>query len=436
MYIKDFNHNATMIQNGVASNFDAIECLVNYIKDKTIAEDTKLTIADYESGLQIDAKTAYYLKSKAIPSPMGANLSGFETEEKAKEYKKKKGGDIYNWEELKARFDDSKFGAVPHHHHNHFRPDAHAPIGVAGDHLHPQGGLMVSYKAMLMNMSGNLSGSDKIADEEIFNEYMNSPQEMDMVMHMVGVMYAPSDKITLMLMQNFVTNSMDMTHSMTMMDGMKMKEDFSTSSTGFGDLKASVLLALYNSASNSVHLNAGMSLPVGSVTERDNTAMKDNAKLPYPMQLGSGTVDFMLGATYKKSFTSGSIGAQVMGTHRTGNSSEGYQLGDMAEVNIWGAVNLTDMFSLSARVQGAVAEDISGRDRDLMPMMAPPANTANYGHERINGFLGLNMIFDHDSKFNKLRLGVEAGMPIYQHVNGIQMNQKYTVNCGVKYSIL
>jgi nitrous oxide reductase accessory protein NosL len=436
MFIKDLNHNATLTQNGKILNFDAIECLVNYIKEKALTDDAKMTIADYEIGLQVNAESAYYLKSKGIPSPMGANLSGFETEETAREYKKKKGGDIYNWEELKARFDDSKFGAVPHHQHNHFRPDAHAPIGVTGDHLHPHGGLMVTYKAMFMNMDGNLTGSDAIEDEEISKMYMNSPQEMNMVMHMLGVMYAPSNKVTLMLMQNYVSNSMDMIHRMTMADGMKMEEDFTMKSSGLGDLKASVLLALYNSASNSVHLNVGMSVPVGSVNEKGDMPMKDDSKFPYTMQLGSGTVDFNLGATYKKSFTSGSIGAQVMGTHRTGNNSEGYQLGDFAQLNLWGAVNLGKTVSVSARILGVMAEAISGADRDLMPMMAPAANTDNYGHKRVNGFVGLNYAFSNDSKFNKLRLGIEAGLPIYQYLEGIQMNENYTINCGVKYAIL
>lgn len=436
MFIKDLSHNATLTQNGVTSNFDAIECLVNYIKDKKIAENAKMTVADYSTGIQIDAKSAYYLKSKNIPSPMGANLSAFESETTAKEFKKKNGGEIYDWVDLKKRFEDSKFGAVPHHHHNHFRPDAHAPIGVSADHLHPKGGLMVSYKAMYMNMSGNISAQENISDDEIYKSYMNAPQEMNMLMHMLGVMYAPSDKVTLMLMQNYIVNSMDMTHSMTMMDGMRMQEDFSTASRGLGDLKASVLLALYNGASNSLHMNAGLSLPVGSVTKTDDTPMKKDAKLPYPMQLGSGTVDFVFGATYKKSYTSASIGAQLMGTHRTGNNTEAYQLGDFAFLNLWGAININSFMSLSARFQGEIAEDISGKDKDLNPMMAPAAKTSNYGYEQINGFLGLNVTFNQSSKLNKIRMGFEAGLPIYQNVNGIQMDDKYLINCGIKYSIL
>ncbi len=37
---------------------------------------------------------------------------------------------------------------------------------------------------------------------------MGSAAEMDMQMHMLGVMYAPSDKLTLMLMSAYKENSM------------------------------------------------------------------------------------------------------------------------------------------------------------------------------------------------------------------------------------
>ena len=142
-----------------------------------------------------------------------------------------------------------------------------------------------------------------------------------------------------------MSNHMDMTHSMTMMDGMKMEEDFSTVSSGLGDLKASVLVALYANENSSMHFNTGISFPVGSVNQKDDTPMKENAKLPYQMQLGSGTVDFSFGATYKKLFTSGSIGAQLSGVLRTGNNAEGYQLGDVGMVTVWGADGSSGKYS-------------------------------------------------------------------------------------------
>ena len=43
------------------------------------------------------------------------------------------------------------------------RPDAHAPIGVMGDHTHDKGEWMLSYRYMYMNMTGNRVGTDSVS---------------------------------------------------------------------------------------------------------------------------------------------------------------------------------------------------------------------------------------------------------------------------------
>ena len=196
MIINDEFHKATAEFKDQTNRFDAIECLINYLKSNSERSFSKLLVSDYKTGQLIDSKTATYLKSKAIPSPMGANLTAFKNEAVAKQTKNDKGGELFSWEAIKAEFKDSKFGALEHNHHNHYRPDAHAPIGIMGDHLHAKGGLMVSFWYMNMTMEGNKSGTDDISDNAIYNNFMVTPQDMTMAMYMLGVMYAPSDKLT------------------------------------------------------------------------------------------------------------------------------------------------------------------------------------------------------------------------------------------------
>tara|TARA_R110002049_G_scaffold308273_1_gene511561 strand:- start:388 stop:624 length:237 start_codon:yes stop_codon:yes gene_type:complete len=54
----------------------------------------------------IDATKATFLISENIPSPMGAFLSAFKTEEDAQNMQTKKSGTLYSWEELLAYFKD------------------------------------------------------------------------------------------------------------------------------------------------------------------------------------------------------------------------------------------------------------------------------------------------------------------------------------------
>ncbi len=428
MFIRDTQFAALAIDADKTHKFDAIECMVNFLKGKDESVFNKLLVADYSSGGKlIDATGATYLKSKEIASPMGAYLSAYSSLEVAEKIKNEKGGELMNWNELKARFKDSNFGLLSHPTHHHHRPDAYAPIGIMGDHLHHKNGFMVSIRYMTMDMEGNLSGSSDATNMEIFQDYMVAPQSMRMDMIMVGVMYAPSDKLTLMLMQNFLKNDMDLNNMMGM--------GFSTKSNGMGDLKISALYGLVNKQNTSFHLNGAINLPVGDIESRDDTPMMENMKLPYPMQLGSGTTDLTLGGTYKGASNKLSWGVQQLSTFRTGENSEGYRFGNLYELNAWTAYSVSNWVSVSARMHGLNLKGISGTDEELNPMMAPLANTRNSGYSRIRSYLGTNFSFGEKAFFRDFKIGFEYGLPIFQDVKGIQMDEQHTITAGLRYSI-
>lgn len=106
MTVVDKTHAAQYVtKKGKASMFDAIECLVMKV-NREHNEDLLafILVADYNNpGNLIDAKTASYLISKKIKSPMGANLSAFNSLETAKKIQLEKGGNIYTWEQLKTK---------------------------------------------------------------------------------------------------------------------------------------------------------------------------------------------------------------------------------------------------------------------------------------------------------------------------------------------
>lgn len=76
------------------------------------------------------------------------------------------------------------------------RPDGHAPISVMGDHMHGKGEWMFSYRHMSMNTEDLKQGNDDASIEDALADYMVKPTKMPMNIHMLGAMYAPSDKIT------------------------------------------------------------------------------------------------------------------------------------------------------------------------------------------------------------------------------------------------
>ena len=113
--------------------------------------------------------------------------------------------------------------AVVHEHRasnlwNDHRVDSHAPIGVMVDHTHDRGEFMLSYRYMFMHMDGHRAGTDKLSTSEVHDRGFGAAAlEMDMEMHMLGAMYAPTDNLTLLVMTNYVLNDMTLERSPMMM---------------------------------------------------------------------------------------------------------------------------------------------------------------------------------------------------------------------------
>ena len=99
-------------------------------------------------------------------------------------------------------------------HTNH----SSAPVGTTGNMHHM--GWMVSVKQGLMNMNGNIMDGDSISNADILlmPNQMGSmpanlsviPEDMDMQMTMIDVMYAPSKDLTLMMMGTYVSKDMSL----------------------------------------------------------------------------------------------------------------------------------------------------------------------------------------------------------------------------------
>ena len=301
------------------------------------------------------------------------------------------------------------------------RPDSHAPIGVMGDHRHQEGEWMLSYRFRLMSMGGTLNGSSRVSDQQVLESFMVNPTEMTMTGHMLGAMYAPSDQVTLSFMVPFLNKSMD---HITRSGGR-----FRTDSSGLGDLRMAGLIQLWETESHKLHFNAGLSLPTGTIDARDTTPMGPDSLLPYPMQLGSGTLDLMPGVTYSGFSENWSWGSQALGTFRVGENKRGYNLGSRGELSIWGGRKWNDHLSSSLRLNGSTWGNISGADSRLNPLVVPTADPNQRAGSRLDLLLGLN-----GSLGNGHRLAIEGGIPLSQSLEGFQLETDYSLTAGWQFS--
>mgnify|MGYP001564831051 CR=1 FL=1 len=292
------------------------------------------------------------------------------------------------------------------------RPDSHAPIGVMGDHTHQQGEWMTSYRYMSMSMGPNYSGSSQVSPSQVHANFMVAPVSMDMDMHMVGVMYAPSDNITLMGMFNHVDISMD--HLVR--NGMT----FTTGVSSVGDTGLGALWAVKKSTTHKVQINLGVSLPTGDITVRDATPMGADSILPYAMRLGSGTYDLKPGITWTYLGEGWSCGAQGVATIRLDENDRNYTLGDRVDLTTWISYSIHPSVSVSARLSYADWQNVDGADTRLNPMMVPTARTDLRAGSETIAHIGLNWEIPTGT-FEGHRLAVEYGSVIERDLTGPQL---------------
>ncbi len=106
MHIVDRQHAAEIVtKKGKVFKYDAIECMLNEMA-RTDVDKHELYLTNVFSTPSIlkNANEVTYIISKAIPSPMGKYLTAFETKNEATQVVAEKGGEIYNWEEIKIKF--------------------------------------------------------------------------------------------------------------------------------------------------------------------------------------------------------------------------------------------------------------------------------------------------------------------------------------------
>jgi len=283
---------------------------------------------------------------------------------------------------------------------------------------------MLSYRYMSMAMDDNRTGTDSVSAP--LPGYMVSPLSMDMDMHMFTAMYAPSDKLTMMLTLPYASVSMDHLVNMS-------AANFTTESAGIGDVKLGATYGLLASPGSDFLFNFIVSAPTGSIDEQDNTTGTVDVQLPYPMQLGSGTWDFTPGLTYVQTYDGWSWGAQGLYTFRTGENDNGYTLGDRLDATVWAAKQVARSISLSFRLKALDWDNIDGSDNTLTlsPAAVPTADPNLRAGTRVDALFGVNYV---PRGLTSLRVAAEAGVPVYQKLDGPQLETDLVFTLGAQYT--
>lgn len=317
-----------------------------------------------------------------------------------------------------------------------------SPAGIMLGHEHLKNEWKISYRYMFNAMNGMMSGDNKITEAEVLKIYTMAPASMRMNMHMLMVMYGFTDRFSVMSMLNFNSMNMQMNmlttsathnHSTHTTSSTSSTHPMSSSTQGIGDVQVYGIYSLFNNGKHLLLFNQGINVPVGSINISAADTNGVATRLPYMMQNGSGTLDFMPCITYLMRLDNFSWSTQVSSTIRAFDNKNGYRLGNDVNLNIWGAYKFVPWMSASVRLESTIKNTIHGKDATLNEYAEPAANTKNYGGEYVYSYAGFNF-YIAKGKLQNNRISIEGGLPVYQRLEGIQLTNQATVWAAWMYS--
>jgi hypothetical protein len=118
---------------------------------------------------------------------------------------------------------------------------------------------------------------------------------------------------------------------------------------------------------------------------------------------------------------------------RFGRNGSGYRLGNEYGLMAWLGYALTDWFAPSLRINGRIWGNVHGADPEIDPTIDAEGDPHRQGGRRIDLLFGTNF-FVPTGIFKGTRVTIEAGLPIYEDLDGPQLSTRWLLTAGVTYS--
>ena len=329
---------------------------------------------------------------------------------------------------------------TPHQHHNH-------PAGLMFSHMLDKAGqFMVGYRFMYSHNGGNIRhGAHAVSDQAIIDNGCSDtrvcrfvPTYMNMRMHMLDIMYAPTRWLNLMVMPRFMDMDMNLRRLKnappTPLDEHEHTGIAGHSTGVIGDTIIASMIKLYEKPGHRVHVGLGLSAPSGkSDLQLRRIFQIDGGAIHFGMQLGSGTWDFVPSLTYAGEYDRWNWGVQVNGVKRMEKQNDsGYRLGDIFQATTWSGLNLSRWLTASVRGIYTVQDQIHGDFNQFNARIGPMDYPANSGGQFWNIGVGVNVNVP-GGRFAGHHLGFEWLQPVHTDVNGYQLNRKGALAASWSY---
>jgi len=326
------------------------------------------------------------------------------------------------------------------------------PMNIPGGGIPETHEFRFKIQPMFMRMQGLRNAASNVDGNSLLGmpmmggkptgKFMAVQKNMNMSMLNMAMGYSFSDDFFAGIMPMYQDNRMDMAFN-SVMTTMTKQSGYTMKSSGMADTMLMAKYRIYSDdlliPTSQASLLVGASLPSGSINKRNSThplAVRRSELLPYSMQLGSGTVDPMLGLLYQGSSSPWWWGLDGVYSGRWYDNDRNYRLGDGVKVDGYVMHQLSYNFLLQAQanfewkghIRGQADEAGSGfsghavHGNAASPLMTPLWNPNNYGGVKTSITVGFQWQPAH---LHIIDLAVK--IPVYQRLNGVQLKDQFGV---------
>lgn len=260
------------------------------------------------------------------------------------------------------------------------------------------------------------------------------PTYITQEVHGFSASYALSDQTAISVLVPYILQATD---HISILPGF---DNFLLKSEGFGDIALNASHQKRITKKSVLKFSVGVRIPVGSINNTGDTPRNGSGtleRLPYTMQIGSGTFDTAFAMQYVCVENELTYGATINSVIRTGKNKNDYRLGNNIGASLWAQYAFNHWLQPGVRVNVRHIGEIKGRDASLLVPMAFPfpasiTNPSNYGGEKANIALSLRSC---PKEGCKVSFNVEYGKPLYQNLNGVQPKERsnFSIGAAIKF---
>lgn len=325
-------------------------------------------------------------------------------------------------------------------------PPPPAPLRVFGADMPSIDKFVLSIAPSFVRLSGT-----RIGTQSVWSEYVAAttpwffdptkkvrfvPQVIVVASQTVGLAYGVTKDFAIFATAGMIQKNLDILtfRGATGINRLGMSY---TGTSGLTDFTAAGVYRVYQGEIHRIQINLGMAFPTGS-NQNTYTLLQPEGfyatnRAFYALQPGTGTYDVLPGVVYAGHFDKWSWGLAYRGRLPLAANPQGYRYGDLHEFHGWTGYSWIPGFTTAFRVTSSTQGAIRGFDPQIRAK-GQAANPNRYGGQRVELFGDVSV----SGKFiglEALSIAIEAGLPVYQNLNGPQISKNWQAGMALRFKI-